>query len=237
MSVSSGSRFCAADPKATKRPSGVIFPPKLGAYRAGSPCVLTLIRSVSLVSRSCTKTSSAPSRFVGTPSFSTRFGASELNTTKRPFGDIEVGRLVPVPCSPVELTLTRSVVPLSRSYTKVSTSLLVSPGTSFAAFEENATNRPSPLITGSPLERFTCDPSGATLTRVVRVLADPAAARCPEARPDKAKKLVIRTIKASKPLLFVPLIGVTLVFISIPSVARLVSPSADDGRGGDLEAA
>jgi hypothetical protein len=70
------------------------------------------------------------------------------------------------------------------------------------------------------------------------VLADPAAARCPEARPDKAKMLVITTTEAAKPLLLVPLIGVTLVFISsLPSRDSCVLPptTIEEGTWKRLE--
>lgn len=48
-----------------------------------------------------------------------------------------------LPCTPALLTDTRSVVFVTRSWTKTSSVLLVSSGTRLAAREEKATKRPS----------------------------------------------------------------------------------------------
>src|SRR5919106_2493601 len=124
------------------------------------------------------------------------------------------------------------MMPVSRSHTKTSGVLLVSPGTSFGDFEENATKRPSPLMIGSSLLRFSCDPSGATLIRFVLMLAEPAAACSPGARPDRAVRLATRATRNPK-CLVVPLTAVTLVLISCPfprGLRRFVPPiTIEDG--------
>src|SRR5919106_4518347 len=112
------------------------------------------------------------------------------------------------------------MMPVSRSHTKTSGVLLVSPGTSFGDFEENATKRPSPLMIGSSLLWFSCDPSDAMLTRFVVMVVEPAAACCPGARPDRTTRLA--TIATNLNRLDVPLTAVTLVLISSPFLVVFV---------------
>ena len=94
-----------------------------------------LARSVVCVTRSCTNASRCA--FV---SPCTRFDDPLPNATKRPSSEIATPPSdSPLPCAPVELTLTRVVVPVSRSCTNMSAWLFVSPGTRFVAWLENAT--------------------------------------------------------------------------------------------------
>jgi len=57
---------------------------------------------------------------------------------------------LPGACLPVLVTLTRVVVPVTRSRTNTSTEALVSPGTRVSAYESNRTYRPPALIDASP---------------------------------------------------------------------------------------
>jgi hypothetical protein len=64
--------------------------------------------------------------------------------------------------------LARVVTPVSRSYTKTSRSLLLSPGTRFDAYEVKATYRPVPEIAATySAQSFAGWPSGPPLTSVV----------------------------------------------------------------------
>src|SRR6185436_19592667 len=97
----------------------------------------------------------------------TRFEAGLSNATKRPSAEIEGEELTEFPCAPPVATLTRSVVPLWRSRTKMSGFAFVSPTTRFVAQPVNATNRPSAEIEDSRLKEFPSAPLESTLTRSV----------------------------------------------------------------------
>src|SRR4051794_7591674 len=91
-------------------------------------------------------------------------------------------KLAPSPPPPLELTLTRSVVPRRRSRTKTSSQPLVSPGTRLSVSDTNTTNRPSADI--HPPPPSTGLPSDVRLTSST---PSPSAARAwgppPAARP------------------------------------------------------
>jgi len=122
---------------ATKPPS---------AERAGAalesfpwvPSEVTLTRSVVPVCRSCTNTSVLP--FV---SPATRLVAVLWNATKRPSAERAAPALAALPSVPSEATLTRSVMPVCRSWTNTSVAPFVSPATRLVAKLTNATKRPS----------------------------------------------------------------------------------------------
>ena len=136
---------------------------------ASSPVELTLTRVVSPSFRSRTKMSS-----VRLWSFGTRFGEAEKKATKRPVAE-SAGTIpsssTPLPriCSaPVELTLTRVVLPRFRSRTKKSAIPLWSFGTRFVEREKKATTRPLSEIAGNQmLPSFASAPVELTSTRVV----------------------------------------------------------------------
>jgi hypothetical protein len=129
-----------------------------------SPCsslLFTLTRSVRPVCRSWMNESNAP--FV---SPATRLLAKDENTTNLPPALIDAAVEEELPCSPVEETLTRSVVPATTSRTKTSSVPFVSPATRFGALEMKVTKRPE--MDGLWLDPFACTSSSATLTRTVR---------------------------------------------------------------------
>jgi len=88
--------------------------------------------------RSRTNTSVAP--FV---SPATRLLASLWNATTRPSAERAEPRLAALLSVPSEATLTRSVVPVCRSWTNASVAPFVSPATRLVAKLTNATKRPS----------------------------------------------------------------------------------------------
>ena len=75
-------------------------------------------------------------------------------------------------------TLTRSVVPVTRSRTKMSERPFVSPATRLSESEANATKRPSALIAGSTLSWLPCRSALLTLTSSVNPGACAAAVPC-----------------------------------------------------------
>src|SRR3954471_21959905 len=90
----------------------------------------------------------------------TRFVADEKKATVVPATSMAGSVLARLPCSPLLLTLTRTVVPAARLRTKTSgqtpgTSskkggqVLVSPSTRLLAIESKVTRLPSPLMPGS----------------------------------------------------------------------------------------
>src|SRR3954452_15587957 len=81
-----------------------------------------------------------------------------------------------LPWAPVLLTLTRSVVPVSRSRTKTSTVPSVSPGTRLSDKDANAMYRPSALTAGSSLSCLPWAPALETLSSSVKPGAGWAAA-------------------------------------------------------------
>ena len=108
---------------------------------------MTLTRVVMPVQRSWTKTSTL---LLVSPA--TRLLASEEKATTRPsalmagLDRMPMKPLGPLPSCPRLLTLTRSVLPVRRSRTKMSAVSFVSPGTRSVARDENATNRPSGVM-------------------------------------------------------------------------------------------
>src|SRR5438046_3781998 len=105
----------------------------------------------------------------------TRGGAELLNTTKRPSAEMTPpeGQL---PSVPSDATITRSVTPVRRSWTKTSGQhgapktpgqTFVLPLTRLEAKLSKATKRPSAEAHGVPETDFTGVPSEATLTRSV----------------------------------------------------------------------
>src|SRR5437762_4951613 len=161
--VSPATRLVAYDSKATKRPSALIEGLPLEPLPS-VPALLTLTRSVVPVHRSRTNTSCHP-----LVSPATRLVESEVKATKRPSaliaGPSPVSLLPRFPSFPALSTLTRSVVPVRRSWTNTSGRPLVSPGTRLDAPETKATNRPLALIDGLP--PFPWFPALSTLTRSV----------------------------------------------------------------------
>src|SRR5207244_1030493 len=112
--------------------------------------------------RSWTNTSYAP---FASPA--TRLVAVPWNATKPPSAERAAPALGPFPWVPSESTLTRSVVPVCRSWTNTSVAPFVSPATRLVAVLWNATKRPSAERTGPALKPFPWLPPDATLTRSV----------------------------------------------------------------------
>ena len=129
---------------------------------ASVPVESTLARSVIAVARSWTKTS-----VVLFESPATRFEASLWNATTCPSTEIDGHRLSRFPSAPEESTLTRSVIPVARSWTKTSNHPFVSPATRFEAPLPNATTCPSAEIEGGQLSEFASAPDESTLIRSV----------------------------------------------------------------------
>src|SRR5438128_2450321 len=164
--VSPATRLVAVLWNATKRPSAERAGPALKPFPSVPP-EATLTRSVVPVCRSWTNTSVAP--FV---SPATRLVASLWNATKRPSaesaGKAKKPPLLPLPCvPPPDATLTRSLVPVCRSWTNTSVVPFVSPATRLVASLSNATKRPSAERAGSQLASLAWVPPEATLTRTV----------------------------------------------------------------------
>ena len=154
--------------KATNRPSALMSPSSLLPAGSAPPVVrrFTLTRWVVPATRSCTKMSSSQQM----PSSGARPWAAVWNTTYRPSALMDGFTLARSACSPALPTLTRCVVPATRSRTKTSVVPLVSPATRLDASDSKATNWPSPLIAGPCpllLPAFPTDPSLATLTSSV----------------------------------------------------------------------
>src|SRR5688572_25888683 len=101
----------------------------------------------------------------------TRFVAALQNATYRPSPDMEKlwRALSPLLCAPLELTLTRSVVPSSRSRRKMSQLLFVSPETSLLESLAKATYWPSEEMQGNWLWPPTCCSEDERFTRLVSV--------------------------------------------------------------------
>ena len=97
----------------------------------------------------------------------TRLVAVETKATKRPSALMATTPLPPFPWFPVLSTLTRSVVPVCRSWTNTSEVPLVSPGTRLVDLELKATKRPLALIKGLSLSEFPWFPAPSTLMRSV----------------------------------------------------------------------
>src|SRR6266545_3841551 len=99
---------------------------------------------------------------------------------------------------PSEATFTRVVWPVWRSWTKASTSGLVSPGTRLVAPETNATNRPVALIAGRALPSLAWVPSEARLTRVVSPAWRSRTKTSPKAFVSSGTRLAAEVSKATK---------------------------------------
>ena len=98
--------------------------------------------------------------------------ASEVKATKRPSAEIDASSL-PSPLFtslPFDFTLTRSVLPVLRSFTKTSASVPASPPVN-APTDSNATNRAVPEIAGLSLSALTSLPFDFTLIRFVCAFA------------------------------------------------------------------
>src|SRR5438552_10226937 len=107
--VSRPTRLVASLENATKRPAAEMAGVKLVPF-ASAPAEEMLTRPVVPVSRSRTNTSVTPLVSPGT-----RLVASLGNATKRPSAEMAGAKLVPFASAPAEETLTRSVVPVTRS--------------------------------------------------------------------------------------------------------------------------
>src|SRR6266850_6059775 len=90
-----------------------------------------------------------------------------MNATTWPSVEIDGRKQSPFACLLDESTLTRSVIPVVRSWTKMSTDLFESPVTSLDDSLWNATSRPSGEMAGQVLLPFTWLPEESTLTRSV----------------------------------------------------------------------
>src|SRR6266508_4023272 len=170
--VSPGTRLLEVAAKDTYRASaemaGSVQPPRQppspsGMQFASPPVDVMLTRSVRPEVRSWTKMSLT--RLVSPP---TRSLARDWNTTYRPSDEIVGKSLAPLASRPAESTLSRSVVPVSMSWTKTSHAWFMSFGTRVVAPELNVTYRPSAESREkSPLTLSPCTPLEDTLTRVV----------------------------------------------------------------------
>ena len=99
------------------------------------------------------------------------------------------GRSCPLPWTPPELTLTRRVLPVWRSWTKMSYALLVSPGTRLVATDVKATKRPSAEIAAPTLNSLPWAPPELTLTRSVVPCAQAAGMAAPTATVNPHAKI------------------------------------------------
>ena len=170
--VSPATRLEASESKATKRPSPLMAGRALLKF-PWLPTLSTLTLVVATapgsskipsasVSRSRTNTSRKPLLSPGT-----RLEATDSKATKRPSALMAAAPKSPLkllPCVPALSTLTLSVSPVWRSWTKTSKTPLVSPATRLVAVEAKATKRPSPLMTGRRLALFAWPPRLSTLT-------------------------------------------------------------------------
>src|SRR5439155_1887786 len=181
--VSPVTRLEAALTKATTRPSAA-----MAALKDSSlpwvPSDATLTRSVTPVRRSWTKTSGqlgamncAPQTF---ESPGTRLEAKLSKATKRPSAEMAAPPEGPLPSVPSDATLTRSVTPVRRSWTKTSgqlcaehTQTFVSPGTRLEATLPKATKRPSAEMDPPKDSQLPSVPSDAILTRSVTPVRRP----------------------------------------------------------------
>src|SRR4051812_28084336 len=156
-----GTRLWASELNATTFPSAEIDGSMLSRF-APTPLGCWLTRIVRPVDIVWTKTSTNPS-----VSFATRFVASERNAITSPSAEMEGVKLEPLACVPSEATLTRRVVPVCRSRTKMSELSFASFGTRLSAHDESATYRPSAEADGRLLFDDVSPPPAATLTRRV----------------------------------------------------------------------
>src|SRR5215475_6475044 len=102
-----------------------------------------------------------------TPGTGSKLVAAEAKATQRPLALNDGVMLAPLVCSPPGPTLTRVVVPLTRSYTKISDTLLVSSGNRLSATDWKATlsQRPSRLV--KELAPLAPEPSKPLLAKAV----------------------------------------------------------------------
>src|SRR5437763_1758153 len=159
--MSPGTRLDATDVKVTNRPSPEIAGSLLPRFPSAPPwprltrLVLPLFRS---------RTNTSETAFV---SPGTRLVASESKATNRPSAEIDGALLKAFASTPAELTLTRVVLLVFRSRTKMSSAAFRSFGTSVVAREVKATERPSAEIDGFVLPLSPSTPAELTLTRLV----------------------------------------------------------------------
>src|SRR5688572_5084290 len=121
----------------TKRPSAEATASSQEPFSA-VPTESRLTTSVTPVWRSWTKTPPAEA------GFETRSSELLLKATMRPSAEIVEYQEESFPSLPLLSTLTSSVTPVSRSWTKTSIRLFVSPGTKLYERLLNVTQRPSP---------------------------------------------------------------------------------------------
>ncbi|PYP35126.1 MAG: hypothetical protein DMD48_14645 [Gemmatimonadetes bacterium] len=118
--------------------------------------------------RSRTKTSVPYGKAAGVSS-ATRSSAADANATKRPSALTPVlTKLSPSASPPVAVTLTSSVAPVRRSWTKVLKKEFVGGGTTNPKpYDPKTTKRASGVMTGKPLKLVPSPPVLDTLTRSV----------------------------------------------------------------------
>src|SRR5207244_1459573 len=97
----------------------------------------------------------------------TRLVAVLWNATKRPSAERAGPALASFPWVPSEAPLTRSVVPVCRSWTNTSVAPFVSPATRLVAALRDAQTRPPAERAGPALKPFPWTPPEATLMRSV----------------------------------------------------------------------
>jgi hypothetical protein len=161
--VSPETRFHANDSKATYRPSVEMAGSKLSAF-ASPPPEASEIRVIVRVTRSRTKMSQSKASSPGTSVYE-----FDENATYRPSAEIDGSSLSPFDCTPPSLTDSSVVMPVIVSWTKMSGSPFVSPGTRLFAPDMNATYRPFDEMELStlPPSPSPCWPEDETETRVV----------------------------------------------------------------------
>ena len=190
--------FVSPETRLVARLSNTTFVPS--AEISGSPDVLlpwlpllvTLTRVVVALDRSWTKQSDRPLL-----SPETRLLASLANETFDPssLSVVRIERLLA--CTPAELTLTRVVVPATRSRTKMSCWLFVSPATRLVATLAKATTSPSLSSHGPELLPLPSTPAELTLTRCVVPLTRSRTKMSSLAFRSPATRLVAALMKAT----------------------------------------
>src|SRR3954471_8577418 len=157
---------------ATERPSPLMTGRDAGApvdSPAGRPISPRLATVTAPVCRSFTNTSGAPLSAAS----DARSGAVLVNATYRPSSLIEGSLLAPVAWLPPAPVLTRSVVPVTLSWTNTSPAPLVSPGTRCASAEAKATHRPERDNDGWPLATPASTDAGGLETLARRMNEQP----------------------------------------------------------------
>lgn len=142
--------------KTITRPSPEMCPARLGPWDL-LPSERRLTIAVAPVWRSCTMTSST--KFA---SGTTRSSANAEMATKQPSPEIETPALVAEAWGSSRATLTREVIPATRSRTKMPATPLVSPATRLLALDSKATTWPLAETTAAELLPSPSLPSPAT---------------------------------------------------------------------------